>query len=43
MPKTRSGKFMRRLLRSLTAGQEVSGDTSSLEDRTVLDKLRGCP
>lgn len=40
MPKTRSGKIMRRLLRSLAAGQEVSGDTSTLEDRTVLDKLR---
>lgn len=41
MPKTRSGKIMRRLLRSLAAGQEVSGDTSTLEDRSVLDKLRG--
>ena len=41
LPKTRSGKIMRRLLRSLAAGQEISGDTSTLEDRTVLDKLRG--
>ncbi|MGK7892047.1 MAG: acetate--CoA ligase [Leptolyngbyaceae cyanobacterium] len=40
LPKTRSGKIMRRLLRSLAAGQEVSGDTSTLEDRSVLDKLR---
>jgi acetyl-CoA synthetase len=40
LPKTRSGKIMRRLLRNLVAGQEVSGDTSTLEDRTVLDKLR---
>lgn len=40
LPKTRSGKIMRRLLRSLAAGQEVAGDTSTLEDRTVLDKLR---
>ncbi|MBD2693844.1 acetate--CoA ligase [Anabaena catenula] len=40
LPKTRSGKIMRRLLRNLAAGQEVSGDTSTLEDRTVLDKLR---
>jgi acetyl-CoA synthetase len=40
LPKTRSGKIMRRLLRSLAAGQEVSGDTSTLEDRGVLDKLR---
>ncbi len=41
LPKTRSGKIMRRLLRSLAADQEVSGDTSTLEDRSVLDKLRG--
>ncbi|WP_277876387.1 MULTISPECIES: hypothetical protein [Cyanophyceae] len=40
MPKTRSGKIMRRLLRNLASGQEVSGDTSTLEDRGVLDKLR---
>ncbi|MBR8831432.1 MAG: Acetyl-coenzyme A synthetase [Chroococcopsis gigantea SAG 12.99] len=40
MPKTRSGKIMRRLLRTLAAGQEISGDTSTLEDRSVLDKLR---
>jgi acetyl-CoA synthetase len=32
---------MRRLLRDLAAGKEVSGDTSTLEDRSVLDKLRG--
>ena len=41
LPKTRSGKIMRRLLRSIAAGQEVAGDTSTLEDRSVLDKLRG--
>jgi acetyl-CoA synthetase len=40
LPKTRSGKIMRRLLRSLAAGEDVSGDTSTLEDRSVLDKLR---
>lgn len=40
MPKTRSGKIMRRLLRSLASGQEIAGDTSTLEDRSVLDKLR---
>lgn len=40
LPKTRSGKIMRRLLRSVAAGQEVSGDTSTLEDRGVLDQLR---
>ncbi|KPQ33089.1 MAG: acetate--CoA ligase [Phormidium sp.] len=40
LPKTRSGKIMRRLLRNLAAGQEISGDTSTLQDRGVLDKLR---
>ena len=41
MPKTRSGKIMRRLLRNLAADREVAGDTSTLEDRSVLEKLRG--
>ncbi len=41
LPKTRSGKIMRRILRALAAGEEVSGDTSTLEDRSVLDRLRG--
>ena len=40
LPKTRSGKIMRRLLRNLAAGQEITGDTSTLQDRSVLDKLR---
>ncbi|MCY6488722.1 acetate--CoA ligase [Leptolyngbya sp. GGD] len=40
LPKTRSGKIMRRLLRDLAAGVEISGDTSTLEDRSVLEKLR---
>jgi acetyl-CoA synthetase len=40
LPKTRSGKIMRRLLRSLAAGEEITGDTSTLEDRSVLDRLR---
>ena len=40
LPKTRSGKIMRRILRSLASGEGVSGDTSTLEDRSVLDKLR---
>ncbi len=40
LPKTRSGKIMRRLLRNVASGQELSGDTSTLEDRGVLDKLR---
>jgi acetyl-CoA synthetase len=40
LPKTRSGKIMRRLLRDLASGAEISGDTSTLEDRSVLEKLR---
>ncbi|MDJ0708408.1 MAG: acetyl-coenzyme A synthetase, partial [Leptolyngbyaceae cyanobacterium MO_188.B28] len=41
LPKTRSGKIMRRLLRSMAAGEEIKGDTSTLEDRSVLETLRG--
>lgn len=41
LPKTRSGKIMRRLLRDIAAGKEQSGDTSTLEDYSVLAKLRG--
>ena len=40
LPKTRSGKIMRRLLRELAAGGEVKGDTTTLEDLSVLAKLR---
>ncbi len=40
LPKTRSGKIMRRLLRDVAAGRETTGDTSTLEDLTVLAKLR---
>ena len=40
VPKTRSGKIMRRLLKDIAAGKEVVGDTSTLEDYTVLAKLR---
>jgi len=40
VPKTRSGKIMRRLLRDIAAGREAVGDTSTLEDYTVLAKLR---
>ena len=41
LPKTRSGKIMRRLLRDIAAGKETIGDTTTLEDYTVLAKLRG--
>jgi acetyl-CoA synthetase len=40
LPKTRSGKIMRRLLRDIAAGKERVQDTSTLEDYTVLAKLR---
>ncbi len=40
LPKTRSGKIMRRLLRDIAAGKQSSGDTTTLEDYTVLAKLR---
>ena len=40
LPKTRSGKIMRRLLRDIAAGKETAGDTSTLEDFSVLAKLR---
>ena len=41
LPKTRSGKIMRRLLRDIAAGVEKTGqDTTTLEDFTVLAKLR---
>lgn len=40
LPKTRSGKIMRRLLRDIAAGRETVGDTSTLEDYSVLARLR---
>jgi acetyl-CoA synthetase len=40
LPKTRSGKIMRRLLRELAAGNKIQGDTTTLEDFSVLEKLR---
>ena len=40
LPKTRSGKIMRRLLRELATTGEVKGDTTTLEDFSVLAKLR---
>jgi acetyl-CoA synthetase len=40
LPKTRSGKIMRRLLRELASGGTVAGDVTTLEDFSVLEKLR---
>ena len=39
LPKTRSGKIMRRLLKEIAAGGEVKGDTTTLEDLTVISRL----
>ncbi len=40
LPKTRSGKIMRRILKSLASGEKISGDISTLEDSSVLEKLK---
>jgi acetyl-CoA synthetase len=40
LPKTRSGKIMRRLLRDIASGKETTGDTTTLEDLSVLARLR---
>jgi acetyl-CoA synthetase len=40
LPKTRSGKIMRRLLRSLAKGEEITQDISTLENPAILDQLR---
>jgi len=40
LPKTRSGKIMRRLLKDIAAGREAQGDVSTLEDFSVLTRLR---
>jgi len=40
LPKTRSGKIMRRLLKEVASGQEIKGDTTTLEDFSVLAQLK---
>lgn len=39
LPKTRSGKIMRRLLKEVASGKTITGDTTTLEDFSVLEKL----
>ncbi len=39
LPKTRSGKIMRRLLRSIAKGEAITSDTSTLENPAILDQL----
>jgi acetyl-CoA synthetase len=40
LPKTRSGKIMRRHLRSLAKGEEITQDVATLENAAILDQLR---
>ena len=40
LPKTRSGKIMRRLLKSLAKGEEITQDTSTLEDESIIKQLQ---
>jgi acetyl-CoA synthetase len=41
LPKTRSGKIMRRLLRTIAQGQEITQDTSTLENESIIPQLQG--
>jgi len=40
LPKTRSGKIMRRLLRAIAKGEEITQDISTLENPAILDQLK---
>jgi len=40
LPKTRSGKIMRRLLRSIAKGEQITQDTSTLENPAILQQLQ---
>ena len=40
LPKTRSGKIMRRLLRAIAKGEDITQDTSTLENPAILEQLR---
>ena len=40
LPKTRSGKIMRRLLRNIARGEDITGDTSTLENESILEQLK---
>ena len=39
LPKTRSGKIMRRLLKEIASGKSVTGDTTTLEDLSIIARL----
>ena len=40
LPKTRSGKIMRRLLRNLARGEDITSDTSTLENESIIEQLK---
>ena len=40
LPKTRSGKIMRRLLKSLAKGEVITQDISTLEDESIIEQLQ---
>ena len=40
LPKTRSGKIMRRLLRAIAKGEEITQDVSTLENPAILEQLK---
>ena len=41
LPKTRSGKIMRRLLRAIARNEDITQDLSTLENPAIIDQLRG--
>jgi acetyl-CoA synthetase len=41
LPKTRSGKIMRRLLRTIARGEDITQDVSTLENPAIIEQLRG--
>ncbi|HUA89252.1 MAG TPA: hypothetical protein VL994_07440, partial [Steroidobacteraceae bacterium] len=43
LPKTRSGKIMRRLLKAVARGEQITQDVSTLENPAILEQLRGTP
>ncbi len=42
LPKTRSGKIMRRILRAIAKGEEITQDTSTLEDPSIVETIQNC-
>jgi acetyl-CoA synthetase len=40
LPKTRSGKIMRRLLKSISTNSDIIGDTSTLEDEASIEEIK---